>query len=80
MSSGSATDGRDYGTGEGDVPDDAGVAGARLGGGDADPAAADANSTTGTTPNEEFVGRTSGQDVGYAEETGAEARAAAEGD
>jgi len=31
--------------------------------------------TTGTGPSEEFVGRVSGQDVGYAGETGAERRA-----
>jgi hypothetical protein len=39
----------------------------------------DQGSTTGTTPNEEFVGRVSGADVGYAEETGAERRAKSEG-
>jgi hypothetical protein len=36
----------------------------------------DGGSTTGTDENEEFVGRVSGQDAGYAGETGAEARAA----
>jgi hypothetical protein len=40
----------------------------------------DAGSTTGTGDSGTFVGRTSGQDVGYAGETGAERRAAAEGD
>jgi hypothetical protein len=35
----------------------------------------DQGSTTGTTPNEEFVGRVAGQDVGYAEEQGGERRA-----
>lgn len=35
----------------------------------------DGSSTTGTDENEKFVGRVSGQDAGYAEETGAEARA-----
>ena len=40
-------------------------------------APADQNSTTGTTPNEDFVGRVSGDDGGgYEGETGAEARAA----
>jgi hypothetical protein len=39
----------------------------------------DQGSTTGTTPSEEFVGRVSGQDVGYAEETGAERRAKVDG-
>lgn len=37
----------------------------------------DAATTTGTTANELFVGRVAGDDLGYAEETGAEARAAA---
>ena len=40
----------------------------------------DGGSTTGTSVNQEFVGRIAGQDVGYAGETGAEARAAAEND
>jgi hypothetical protein len=44
-------------------------------GGVADPAEPDQGSSTGTTPNEEMVGRVSGQDVGYAGETGAERRA-----
>jgi hypothetical protein len=35
----------------------------------------DGPSTTGTDENETFVGRVSGQDAGYAGETGAEARA-----
>jgi hypothetical protein len=35
----------------------------------------DGAGTTGTDENEEFVGRVSGQDAGYAGETGAEARA-----
>jgi hypothetical protein len=48
-------------------------------GGVPNPDAPDQGSTTGTTPNEEFVGRVSGQDVGYTEETGAERRAEAEG-
>ena len=38
----------------------------------------DASSTTGTGESGEFVGRVAGQDVGYAEETGAERRAAAQ--
>lgn len=33
--------------------------------------------TTGTEPNRSFVGRISGEDSGYAEQTGAEARAEA---
>lgn len=37
----------------------------------------DGTSTTGTDPNEGFVGRVAGDDAGYAGETGAEARAEA---
>jgi hypothetical protein len=55
-------------------PDDA-QALSRATGGVPDPAAPDQNSTTGTTPNDEFVGRVAGQDVGYAEEQGGERRA-----
>jgi hypothetical protein len=36
---------------------------------------ADAESTTGTDENALFVGRVAGDDVGYTDETGAEARA-----
>jgi hypothetical protein len=39
-----------------------------------------ASGTTGTGESAEFVGRVAGQDVGYAEETGAERRAAAQQD
>lgn len=45
-------------------------------GGVPNPEMPDQGSTTGTTPSGEFVGRTAGQDVGYAEETGAERREA----
>lgn len=76
MDSGPA-EGRDYGQGEHDVADDDAVAGSRVGGGDPDESAGDNASTTGTTPSEEFVGRTAGADTGYAEETGAEVRAEA---
>ena len=62
---------------ESDAPQDTGVANSRDTGGEPDETAPDPNSTTGTTPNEEFVGRAQGQDVGYAGETGAEARAEA---
>jgi hypothetical protein len=55
-------------------PDDAQALSRDIGGVE-DPAAPDQASTTGTTPNEEFVGRVSGQDVGYADETGGERRA-----
>jgi hypothetical protein len=37
----------------------------------------DASSTTGTGESEEFVGRVAGRDLGYAGQTGAEARAEA---
>ena len=45
------------------------------GGGSDDP---DAPATTGVGHSGEFVGRVAGQDVGYAEETGAERRQAVE--
>lgn len=61
-----------------DVAVDRGVAGSRALGGVADPDAPDQGSTTGPTPTEEFVGRVAGDDIGYAGETGAEARAEAE--
>jgi hypothetical protein len=63
---------------ESDAPGDTGVAWSRDTGGVANPDAPDTESTTGTTPNEEFVGRVQGQDVGYAGETGAERRAEAD--
>ncbi len=59
-------------------PDDAQALSRATGGGDSDDA--DAPGTTGTGESGTFVGRVSGQDVGYAEETGAERRAAAERD
>ena len=55
-------------------PDDAQALTRATGGGDSD--APDAGATTGTGDSDTFVGRVSGQDVGYAEETGAERRAA----
>jgi hypothetical protein len=55
-------------------PDDAMVT-SRETGGVPNPHHPDQQSTTGTTPDKEFVGRVSGEDVGYAEETGAERRA-----
>lgn len=36
-------------------------------------------STTSTSKDEEYVGRIAGDDIGYAEETGAERRAEADG-
>ncbi len=59
-------------------PDDAQALSRATGGGDSE--AADAASTTGTGESETFVGRVAGQDVGYAGETGAERRAAAQQD
>jgi hypothetical protein len=59
---------------ESDVDRDRAQALTRATGGEPDPTAPDANSTTGTTPNDVSVGRASGPDVGYAEETGAERR------
>ena len=62
---------------EGDVETDRGVANSRATGG-GDMAGGDAESTTGTGISEEFVGRAGGQDEGYADETGAEARSDAD--
>ena len=62
---------------ESDVPADEHVARSRATGGAPDEHAPDQGSTTGTTPNEEFVGRVAGQDASCEEETGAEARAEA---
>ena len=63
--------------GEDDVGRDDGQALSRAtGGGPSDEP--DAASTTGTGESAEFVGRVAGQDVGYAEETGAERRATAQ--
>ena len=61
---------------EADVDVDESLANSRETGGDPDAEGKDAGGTTGTGENEEFVGRVSGQDSGYAGETGAEARAA----
>ena len=63
---------------EPDVQRDDKVAASRATGGVEDPAQPDQHSTTGTTPNEKFVGRVGGADPGYAEETGAERRASSE--
>lgn len=60
---------------ESDVPGDEHVARSRDTGGAPDEKAPDQASTTGTTPNEKFVGRVAGQDASFDEETGAEARA-----
>lgn len=46
-------------------------------GGRADASAPDRHSTTGTTPNDIFVGRPAGEDAGYLD-TGAEKRASVE--
>jgi len=60
---------------EPDVSDDDQVAGTRATGGDDREHGHDSPTTTGTGPNTTFVGRVSGQDEGFHEETGAEARA-----
>ena len=62
---------------EADVQRDDKVVASRETGGVPDPSYPDQNSTTGTTPNETFVGRVSGADPGYSGETGAERRARA---
>jgi hypothetical protein len=48
----------------------------RATGGVDDPDKPDQASTTGTTPDDEYVGRVAGDDPGYAEETGAQRRSA----
>lgn len=60
---------------EAGAPLDTGVASSRDTGGKPNPAYPDQHTTTGTTPDQEFVGRVSGEDPGDAEETGAERRA-----
>jgi hypothetical protein len=65
--------------GEDDVERDDAQALSRASGGGASEEP-DAVSTTGTGDSETFVGRVAGQDVGYAGETGAERRAAAQED
>ena len=67
---------RDPSPSEDDVGSDDAQALSREVGGVPDAEAPDQGSTTGTTPDGTFVGRVSGQDVGYAGETGAERRAA----
>lgn len=69
---------RDPRPGESDVDRDDAQALSRASGGVPDDEQADQHSTTGTTPSGEFVGRASGDDPGYEERTGAEARAEAD--
>ena len=59
---------------EQDVGQDPRVASSRAAGGDPDEVGGDAVSSTGTGDTDVFVGRTAGRDLGYAGETGAEAR------
>lgn len=66
--------------GERDVPTDRKVAWSRKTGGVPRADTPDQHSTTGTTDSDVFVGRVSGTDVGYAEETGAERRAREDAD
>lgn len=60
---------------EADVAQDPAQVNRRPVGGEHRPDADDAHSTTGPSANETFVGRVSGDDSGYAGETGAERRA-----
>jgi hypothetical protein len=62
-----------YGT-EADVDPDSDQARIRETGGKPGPERGDDTSTTGTAPNDVFVGRVAGDDLGYAGETGAEKR------
>ncbi len=63
---------------EADVDTDPARADSRATGGVPDESKPDQGSTTGTTPDDEYVGRVAGTDVGYAEEQGAERRAEAD--
>jgi hypothetical protein len=60
--------------GEPDAPTDSGTARTRATGGVPQSGAADSHSTTGTTPNERFVGRPGGDDPGDSGATGADVR------
>jgi hypothetical protein len=60
---------------ESDVPEDPHVANTRRTGGRQTGGERDKHSTTGTTENDEFVGRVTGEDAGDAGESGAEKRA-----
>ena len=62
---------------EDDVDTDDKLANSRATGGDPGDEG-DSGTTTGTGTSEQFVGRTAGQDEGYAGETGAEARSEAD--
>ncbi|MDQ3714727.1 MAG: hypothetical protein M3381_01560 [Actinomycetota bacterium] len=63
---------------ESDVPDDDAQASGRPTGGDPETDGGDSEATTGSGESGVFVGRTAGQDEGYAGQTGAEARGADE--
>jgi hypothetical protein len=60
--------------GEDDAPTDP-AHGTREAGGVVQPGATDQNSTTGTTPNESYVGQPSGDETGDTDLSGSEARA-----
>lgn len=59
------------------VAPDPGLASSRATGGEHPHLSGDRGSVTGTGETEEFVGQVAGDDLGYAEETGAERRSAA---
>jgi len=61
-------------TGEDDAPTQAGTDAARPTGGGSDVDSQDANSSTGTTENDTFVGRAGGDESGDTGISGAEAR------
>jgi hypothetical protein len=60
---------------ESDVQSDPARVDSRVTGGVPDEDKPDQASTTGTTPDDTYVGRVAGDDPGYVEETGAERRA-----
>lgn len=64
---------------EEDAPADLSESRSRDTGGEPDPTAQDRHSTTGTTPNQEFVGRDSGDETGDTGTSGAERRAGRDG-
>lgn len=60
---------------ESDVEPDPGRVDTRAVDGGVDPGGPNRATSTGSMPNQEFVGRIAGSDLGYADETGAERRA-----
>lgn len=66
--------------GEDDAPVDTGVSHSRDSGGSEMPGTQDQNSSTGTTPNEEMVGRAGGDETADTEDSGGERRTGRSGE